>query len=96
MLKSMVALNSFTANAAGVNELGRLTADAFAPLGFTPECVPSTNPAWGRHLVLTRRGTSDCGIAMVSHLDTVFPPEEEARNNFHWQVDGDRISGWRC
>ena len=30
---------------------------------------------------------------MVSHLDTVFPPEEEQRNNFHWQPEGDRIFG---
>jgi glutamate carboxypeptidase len=30
---------------------------------------------------------------MVSHLDTVFPPEEEARNNFHWLREGDRIYG---
>jgi len=29
----------------------------------------------------------------VSHLDTVFPPEEEARNNFRWQIEGDRIFG---
>jgi glutamate carboxypeptidase len=32
-------------------------------------------------------------IAMISQLDTVFPPEEEARNNFHWQPEGDRIFG---
>jgi glutamate carboxypeptidase len=30
---------------------------------------------------------------MISHLDTVFPPEEEARNNFRWSVEGDRIFG---
>ena len=30
---------------------------------------------------------------MVSHLDTVFPPEEEERNNFRWEVEGDRIFG---
>ena len=29
----------------------------------------------------------------MSHLDTVFPPEEEARNNFQWQKEGDRIYG---
>ena len=29
----------------------------------------------------------------MSHLDTVFPPEEEARNNFRWQPEGDRIFG---
>ena len=30
---------------------------------------------------------------MVSHLDTVFPPEEEERNNFRWLCEGDRIFG---
>ena len=30
---------------------------------------------------------------MISHLDTVFPPEEEVRNDFHWQREGDRIYG---
>lgn len=30
---------------------------------------------------------------MISHLDTVFPPEEEARNDFRWQPAGDRIFG---
>jgi glutamate carboxypeptidase len=92
-LRRMVAINSFTANREGVNRLGQLTADCFAPLGFTAELAPSTNRAFGDHLVLTRRGRSPRSIAMVSHLDTVFPPEEEERNNFHWQVEGDRIYG---
>ncbi len=91
-LRRMVEINSYTANAEGVNRLGRLTAEAFAPLGFTAEFVPSTNPAWGQHLVLTRPG-GRTGIAMISHLDTVFPPEEEARNQFRWEVEGDRIFG---
>jgi glutamate carboxypeptidase len=30
---------------------------------------------------------------MIAHLDTVFPPEEEERNNFRWQPEGDRIYG---
>src|SRR5207247_12829 len=47
----------------------------------------------GDHLVLTRRGRGPKSIAMISHLDTVFPPEEERRNNFHWQIEGDRIFG---
>ena len=93
MLRQMVGINSYTANRDGVNQLARLTADCFAPLGFTPEFVPSTNREWGDHLVLTRRGRSAKSIALVSHLDTVFPPEEEARNNFHWQREGDRIFG---
>lgn len=93
MLRQMVGINSFTANPDGVNRLGRFTAECFAPLGFTAEYVPSTNREWGKHLVLTRRGRSARSIAMISHLDTVFPPEEEARNNFHWKPEDDRIFG---
>jgi glutamate carboxypeptidase len=93
MLRQMVGINSFTGNRDGVNRLSRFTAECFAPLGFAAEFVPSTNKAWGEHLVLTRRGRSGRNIALISHLDTVFPPEEEARNNFRWQVEGDRIFG---
>jgi glutamate carboxypeptidase len=93
LLREMVGLNSYTANRDGVNRLGRFTAECFAPLGFVAEFVPSVNPVWGEHLVLTRPGSSGRSIALVSHLDTVFPPEEEARNDFHWRVEGDRIYG---
>ena len=93
MLRQMVGINSFTGNRDGVNRLSRFTAECFAPLGFTAEYVSSTNRDWGDHLVLTRRGRSDRSIALISHLDTVFPPEEEARNNFRWLVEGDRIFG---
>jgi glutamate carboxypeptidase len=93
MLRQMVGINSFTGNREGVNRLGRHTVECFTPLGFSAEFVPSVNPAYGDHLVLTRRGKSARSIAMVSHLDTVFPPEEEVRNNFHWLREGDRIYG---
>jgi glutamate carboxypeptidase len=93
MLRQMVAINSFTANCEGVNHLGRLTAECFEPLGFTAEFVRSTNAEWGDHLVMSRPGRSEKSIALISHLDTVFPPEEEAANNFRWQVEGDRIFG---
>ncbi len=93
MLRRMVSLNSFTANPEGVNRLGRFTAECFGPLRFNAEFVPSVNPNYGDHLVLTRRGLSPRNIALVSHLDTVFPPEEEERNRFFWQPEGDRIYG---
>ena len=97
LLRQMVSINSFTANAAGVNAVGDLTAAAFADLGFTAEKVQSANPAYGRHLVLTRPATSLSGeapkIGLVSHLDTVFPPEEEAQNGFAWRQEGDRCYG---
>ena len=93
LLRQMVGINSYTGNREGVNRLGRFTADCFAPLGLTAEFVPSVNPGYGEHLVLTRPGRTELSIAMVSHLDTVFPPEEEVRNQFHWQPEGDRIYG---
>jgi glutamate carboxypeptidase len=93
MLRQMVGINSFTSNREGVNRLARFTADCFAPLGFSAEFVPSANREFGDHLVLTRLGHSGKSISMVSHLDTVFPPEEEERNNFHWLPEGDRIYG---
>lgn len=92
-LRSMVAINSYTANPTGVNQLARLTAAQFEPLGFTAEFIPSANPAYGNHLVMTRLGRSNRSIGLVSHLDTVFPPEEELSNAFHWQIEGDRIYG---
>jgi glutamate carboxypeptidase len=92
-LRQMVGINSFTGNRDGVNQLGRFTADCFSPLGFKAEFVPSVNPHYGQHLVLTRPGQTEECIAMVSHLDTVFPPEEEARHQFVWQPEGDRIFG---
>ncbi len=93
MLRQMVGINSFTGNPEGVNRLGRYTAECFAPLGFEAEYVPSTNREWGDHLVLTRQGRSGKSVAMVSHLDTVFPPEEETRNDFCWRPEGDRAFG---
>jgi glutamate carboxypeptidase len=93
LLRQMVNQNSWTENRDGVNRLGRFTADAFTPLGFAAEFIPSIDARYGDHLALRRPGTSRKSIALISHLDTVFPPEEEARNQFHWQPEGDRIYG---
>ncbi len=93
LLRQMVEINSFTDNAPGVNEVGTFTAEAFAGLGFSAERVPSTKPGFGDHLVLVRRGSGPQKIGLVSHLDTVFPPEEEIANNFRWRVEGDYIYG---
>jgi glutamate carboxypeptidase len=93
ILKEMVSTNSFTSNAEGVNQTGRLTVEAFTELGFKPSYQSSVNPAFGSHLVLTRIGTSTQKIGLITHLDTVFPPEEETANHFFWRVDGDKIYG---
>lgn len=92
-LREMVAINSYTGNRAGVDRLARLTAERFAPLGFGAEFVPHADAACGDHLVLSRRGRTDRVITLISHLDTVFPPEEEQRNDFRWLPEGPRIYG---
>ena len=98
LLRQMVSINSFTANPGGVNQLADLTAQAFSRLGFQPEFVQSANLKFGRHLFLHRKPASPTigagsAVALVSHLDTVFPPEEEELNDFHWRPEGDRIYG---
>ncbi|MCP4357814.1 MAG: M20 family metallopeptidase [Chloroflexi bacterium] len=99
LLRQMVEVNSFTANWEGVNRLGQETAAMFNPLGFEAELVTAENFSYGKHLVLTRNGrqTTDNKplpiIGLASHLDTVFPPDEEVRNDFHWRPEGSRIYG---
>jgi glutamate carboxypeptidase len=93
ILRQMVAINSFTGNPAGVNQLAVLTAELFAPLGFSAEQIQAKNPTYGKHLVLTKKGTGQQSIGLISHLDTVFPPEDEIENDFHWREEGDRIYG---
>ena len=94
LLREMVAINSFTENAPGINQLGELTAAAFAPLGFSATFHDPSNPRYGRHAVLRRDATPSAPtIAFVSHLDTVFTEEEEERNAFRWRREGARIYG---
>lgn len=96
ILRQMVEINTFTANAEGVNQLARYTAGLFEPLGFVSEYIQSVNPAFGKHLFLQPMASEAAKkptIAMIAHLDTVFPPEEERQNDFTWRMEGDRAYG---
>ncbi len=94
ILDEMIAINSFTGNASGVNRLGTYTSALFGRLGFEEEFVPSAHETeCGAHLILMRTGTSDIRIGCVSHLDTVFTEEEEHENDFSFRVEGDRVYG---
>jgi glutamate carboxypeptidase len=104
LLRQMVAINSFTSNAEGVNRLAEFTTEAFSSLGFEAEFIQSPNSNYGKHLFLTRKAATlkpssksrrdeYKTIALISHLDTVFSPEEERINNFSWHRVDDRIYG---
>ena len=84
LLRRLVDINSFTSNASGVDAVAGLTAEAFAPLGFTADLVPCATPGTGHHLFLSHLSAGADPIVLVTHSDTVFPPEEEQRNNFKW------------
>src|SRR5690349_4663729 len=66
--KSLVEINSYTANVEGVNAVGARLRDAL-PM---PCEVVSGAPQYGDHLIW-RSGASD-PIVLVGHHDTVFPP----------------------
>jgi glutamate carboxypeptidase len=92
-LREWVSINSFTYHRDGVNTVGQATAAAFAPLGFAAEYVPSTDRRCGNHLFLRKPGRTQATLLCVSHLDTVFSTEEEARQNFRWREEPGRIYG---
>lgn len=83
-LRALVEINSFTSNAAGVNAVVEKTVEMFAELGFEAECTPCETPGTGNHLFLRRRGQGGAPIVLVTHSDTVFPADEELKNDFRW------------
>lgn len=84
LLRRLVEINSFTANAAGVNLVAEKTAEIFAELGFESEFSPCATEGTGNHVFLRRRGAGGDPVVLVTHSDTVFPAEEEAKNDFRW------------
>lgn len=74
--------------------MGVFVAEQFHALGFTPIYVPHSSPAFGNHLVLKRSLVMDAPtVALIGHLDTVFPEGEEMRNHFLWRESDDRVYG---
>lgn len=83
ILRRLVEVNSFTTNGDGVAKVARITEEIFQPLGFSAEFIPCATAGGGPHVLLCKTGPGD-PIVLVTHSDTVFPPEEEAAEDFHW------------
>ncbi len=92
-LKDIVSINSYTRNREGVNAVGELCIDFFRPLGFEVKVIPSTHPECGDHIFLTRPGKVEDNFICVSHLDTVYLPEEEKHHDFLWREESGTIYG---
>jgi glutamate carboxypeptidase len=68
-LAALVEINSFTEHREGGQAVGRLLRECFAIDGLDARAIASTR--YADHLVFSH-GTP--GVALVGHLDTVFPP----------------------
>lgn len=72
-LAPLVELNSFTDNVEGGLAVGARLRELFAIPGLSARTVPSAR--YADHLVFSSTGAADRPpIALVGHLDTVFPP----------------------
>ncbi len=83
--KAWCAINSFTANVAGVNAVGALLREAFALPSLRCTTIPGGEH--GDHLVW-RTAAPGAPIVLVGHHDTVFPP-----GHFEtWVEEGGRVT----
>lgn len=75
-LAELVEINSFTENVDGGRRVGTMLEEIYAIGGLETKRVPSTK--FADHLVVSSAwetsGDAQSPIAMVGHLDTVFPP----------------------
>lgn len=93
-LESWVDENTHTRNGAGVERHAAQLEVAFAALGFRSERPLAGIEGCGRHLFLHRSGEADgAAVALISHMDTVFPEAEERENDFRWKELEGRIYG---
>jgi glutamate carboxypeptidase len=69
---ALAQVNSFTENVEGGRKVGGMLRALFAIDGMEANTVPSAR--FADHLVFKSRGASAAPMALVGHLDTVFPP----------------------
>ena len=71
-LAALVEVNSFTENVEGGRKVAAMLEELYAVDGLASRRVPSTK--FADHLVVSSTSAAASPIALVGHLDTVFPP----------------------
>lgn len=79
-LETLVNIDSGTYTPGGVARVAEELAPRFAALGYTVETQPGR--ALGPQLMARRRGRGRARLAIVGHMDTVFPDGEAQRRPF--------------
>lgn len=92
-LENFVGINSFTYNPAGINALGQQYADLYETLGFKSTFIQAQHENCGKHVISIKKGKSAKNIILISHIDTVYPQEVEAKENHYWKAKGELIYG---
>lgn len=88
LLERLVAIDSGTGDAEGVNAVGALDATELKALGAGVRAAPPPPGApAGDNLVATLTGTGEGRILLIAHMDTVFSRGDVARIKPHWQGD---------
>ncbi|HEY5800815.1 MAG TPA: glutamate carboxypeptidase [Burkholderiaceae bacterium] len=90
LVAKLVAIDSGTGNAKGMEQIGAIVADEARKLGMQVELL-SAAPAAGNNLVATAKGTGKARILLMAHMDTVFADGTAAARPF--TVKGDRAYG---
>lgn len=89
LLKRLVEISSYSADAGGTNQMSDLMAAALGELGFrTSELVTGTG---GRTVVGRRESASSHRLLLIGHVDTVHPPESPFKA--YADMDDDRATG---
>ncbi|MEO6378752.1 MAG: glutamate carboxypeptidase [Caulobacteraceae bacterium] len=87
LLERLVAIDSGTGDAEGLNAVGAIYATELKALGGEVKAAAPAPPALGDNVVATFTGTGKGRILLISHMDTVFGRGDVAKRQPHWEGD---------
>ncbi|NEX63653.1 M20/M25/M40 family metallo-hydrolase [Noviherbaspirillum galbum] len=90
LLERLVNIDSGTANAKGLDQVGGIVQEELKKLGANVEVVPAA-PALSNNILATFTGTGSAKILLMAHMDTVFKDGTAAAKPF--QVKDGRAYG---
>jgi glutamate carboxypeptidase len=88
LLEELVSINSYSKNHEGINQAGELVRRKM-PENLKHRIIKDRNGV-KHHLFSTGTESESLNLALVGHVDTVFPPDTESRR---YEVTGDRVFG---
>lgn len=85
LLEKVVAIDSGTGDAEGLNAVGAVYAEALRGIGAEVKAVSPASPAAGDNVVAGLTGTGKGRILLLAHMDTVFSRGDVAKRPPHWE-----------